>query len=127
MCTAERPPPGGNADEIADGRAGALDVVSDVLLWRLAAGRWDAVGQMLAAMEAALAAGDGDGLMAATAGLEVAGPPRTTRIGAVPVVPPPAQVRYLLNRLVHELGGVTAPTGEEDWAAETGDGDAARR
>lgn len=93
-------------------------MVSDALGWRLAVARWDGVVQVLAAMDDALTARDQDALVAATTDLEMAGPRRITRIGAPPVVPPPAPVRDLLNRLVHELGGVTAPSEDEDWAEE---------
>lgn len=86
-------------------RTEALDVISDALQWRLADARWAAIEEVLAAMDAALSANDTEALAAATADLELAGPVRITRIGAVPVVPPPPAIRDRLNRLVHSLGG----------------------
>ena len=105
-------PPGGDSSDAADVRAEALDVVSDVLRWRLTDQRWQAVQQMLAEMAASLETSDLEAVRAATADLELAGPLRITRIGATPVVPPPPPVRDRLNRLVHTLGGTTA--GERD-------------
>jgi CATRA-associated small protein len=88
-------------------RSEALDVLSDVLLWQLAEPRWQAIEQILVAMDAALAQGDMDALEEATADLELAGPVRLIPIG--PAVGPTPVARDLLNRLVHSLGGVTAP------------------
>src|SRR5689334_11872934 len=102
------PGPGWNPADTASVRAEALDVISDVLSWRLAGTRWVAIEQVLAAMDAALAAGDVTALATATTDLELAGPVRITRIGADPVVPPPPAIRDRLNQLVHSLGGVPA-------------------
>lgn len=104
-----------------DARAEALDVLFDVQQWRLADARWQAIGQVLIAMEAALRADDAESLAVATADLELAGPLRVTRIGATPVVPPTPQVLDVLNRLVHSLGGITA--GQQQEAADNGPGD----
>jgi hypothetical protein len=94
-------------------RAEALDVISDALVWRLADARWSAIEETLAAMDAALAANDAKALAAATIDLELAGPVRITRIGAVPVVPPPPAIRDRLNRLVYSLGGTPAADQDE--------------
>jgi hypothetical protein len=106
MAFPDDPSPAWDAGDL---RAEALEVVSDALQWRLAGERWQAIGQILAAMDAAVAAGDTDALAAATADLELAGPVRITRIGAVPVVPASKPVAYQLNRLVHSLGGTVVP------------------
>jgi hypothetical protein len=113
MGSPDEPPPGWDTSDVADVRAEALDVISDALQWRLADVRWQAIEQVLAAMDAALAADDMTALTAATADLELAGPLRITRIGATPVAPPPPPVRDRLNRLVHSLGGTAAAPREE--------------
>jgi hypothetical protein len=113
MGSPDEPPPSWDAGDVAGIRAEALDVLSDALQWRLADVRWQAIGQMLATMDAALAADDLTALSAATADLELAGPLRITRIGATPVVPPPAPVRDRLNRLVHSLGATSAAPPDE--------------
>jgi hypothetical protein len=107
---------------VFDVRAEAVVVISDALQWRLTAARWQAIEELLAAMDAALAADDLEALAAAITDLELAGPVRITRIGAAPAVPAPPQVRDRLNRLVNSLGGTSAPnrgesgqqTGEDD-------------
>lgn len=124
MGSPGRPLRGLNADDNDGVRAAALNVVLGVLGWRLAATRWDAVGDTLDKMDAALTAHDKDALNDATTDLDVAGPSRIAPIGATPVVPPPAPVRDLLNRLVHELGGTTAADWKDAWNVEE-DGDAA--
>ena len=108
MSSLEEPGPGWNPADTASVRAEALDVISDARSWRLAGTRWAAIEQVLAAMDAALAAGDVTALATATTDLELAGPVRITRIGADPVVPPPPAIRDRLNELVHSLGGVPA-------------------
>jgi hypothetical protein len=95
-----------HSDQAGEVRAEALGVVSDALQWQLAAARWQAIEPMLAAMAAAVEAGDLKALAAATADLELAAPLRITRIGATPIVPPPPATCDRLNQLVHVLGGV---------------------
>jgi hypothetical protein len=90
-----------------DVRAEALDVVQDVIQWRLAEARWSAIEQTLTAMDTACQMGDREGLEAATVHLELAGPLRIVRIGATPILPPPPPIRDRLNRLVFALGGTT--------------------
>jgi hypothetical protein len=121
MVSPYEPPAGTNPSEDFDARAEALDVVSEVLEWRLAEARWQAIQQVLIAMEAALAAGDLDALAAATADLELAGPLRITRIGTTPVVAAAPPVRDLLNRLVYSLGGIPAPQREPEAAGADDD------
>jgi hypothetical protein len=108
MSSLEEPGPGGNTADAGGVRADALDVISDALSWQLADARWAAIEQILVTMDAALTAGSSVDLAAATTDLELAGPVRITRIGAVPVVPPPPAVRDRLNQLVHSLGGARA-------------------
>jgi hypothetical protein len=98
-------------------RAEALEVVSDALQWRLTKERWQAIKQVLAAMDAAIAADDSDALAEATADLELSGPVRITRIGTIPVVPASKPVMYQLNRLVYSLGGTVQPPADEDPGA----------
>jgi hypothetical protein len=91
--------------DITEVRTEALDVLSDAFHWQLAAARWQAIEQILVAMDAALTSGDIDELAAATADLELAGPLRIIPIG--PATGPTPTARDLLNKLVHSLGGVT--------------------
>jgi hypothetical protein len=122
MSSLDEPGPGGNSAAAGGVRADALDVLSDALSWRLADARWAAIDQVIAAMSAALEADDVAALAAATADLELAGPVRITRIGAVPVVPPPPAVRDRLNQLVHSLGGVPAADQSEPGQQEFSSG-----
>jgi hypothetical protein len=108
MTSLGEPPAGRDSGSMADVRAEALDVVLDALQWRLAEARWQAIEQMLIAMEAALEAGAVEDLAAATADLELAGPLRITRIGSTPLIPPGPPIRDLLNRMVYSLGGMPA-------------------
>ena len=105
----------GNSWNVAEVRAEALDVVSDALKWQLAQTRWQAIEQVLIAMDAALTAGDIDALASATAELELAGPLRIIRISATPIVVADPRVRDQLNKLVFTLGGTSAgPAKPED-------------
>jgi hypothetical protein len=121
MVSRDEPAADPDSGNGADVRAEALDIISDVLQWRLADGRWRAIQQVLAAMDDALAAGDVDALAAATADLELAGPLRITRIGAPPIVPPTPPVRDLLNRLVHSLGD--SPVAQQHQVEDTREDD----
>jgi hypothetical protein len=103
------PSPRWDVGDVADPRAEALDVVSDALRWLLTETRWPAVEQLVVAMETAVETADRNALEEATAELELAGPLRMTRIGAVPLVPPPPRVLDRLNRLVYSLGSVQGP------------------
>ena len=113
MAAHREPPDDWSAGDAAEIRADALAVISDALNWRLADGRWRAVGQLLVAMNAAVAAHDPAALAAATADLELAGPVRITRIGATDAVYAAPPVRDLLNQLVHSLGG-TRPSSQPE-------------
>ena len=107
MGSPDNPSANWGSRDMADARAEALDVVLDALQWRLADARWQEIERVLAAMAAALDAGDPGALAAATADLELAGPLRLIRIGAPPVVSPAPPIRDRLNQLVYSLGGVT--------------------
>jgi hypothetical protein len=104
--------------DVAEFRAEALDVLSDAFQWLLAETRWQAIEQILTAMDAAVETGDTAALAAATADLELAGPLRIIPIGPPPVGPPP-KARDLLNKLVYSLGGTVV--GDEPGSA-AGDG-----
>ena len=95
-----------NLDDNAEIRAEALDALLDAFRWKLAAERWQEIFQVLAGMASALEGNDVTALAEATADLELAGPLRIIPIGVASG--PPPEVRDLLNRLVHALGGVTA-------------------
>jgi hypothetical protein len=124
MVSSGEPPRSWDSADVVDVRAEARDVVGDALLWRMNDARWEAIAQVLAAMDEALAAGDLDALAAATADLELVGPLRITRIGATPVVPPPPPILYRLNRLMHVLGDTVAAQRNDGEDGGTGDDDA---
>jgi hypothetical protein len=105
-----RPPSGAAAE--------ALDAVIQAQGWRLSEARWQAIDQLLDAMDAAVEADDPGALAVATLHLELAGPLRITPIGAAPVGPAPPAVFYRLNRLVHSLGG--RPADPEDQPGQAG-------
>ena len=118
MAPPSEPPRDGGAGAMTAAYAEALDVVEDALLWRLTEARWQAIEDVLTAMEAAAAAGDPAALTSATADLELAGPLRLTRIGATPAVPAAAAVHDQLIRLRYSLGGVSVA--EQDQADDAG-------
>ena len=122
MGSWDEPQPGWEPGDVLGVRAEALDVISDALQWRLADARWQAIEQVLIAMEAALQADDPEALTAATADLELVGPLRVIRIGATAVVSAPPPVRDRLNWLVHSLGGTMEAQAEEPGQAGA-DGD----
>lgn len=85
-------------------RAEALDVLTDLLGWQMAAEGWEIVELLVESMALALAAGDPAKVRAATINLELVGPVRVPRIGADGKTPPPERVRDRVNRLVHAHG-----------------------
>jgi hypothetical protein len=94
-------------------RTEAIEVLMDVLEWRLAFEQWERVAERVGELVAALRGGDDDALWDATERLELLGPTRvvTGRAGAVlPGHPPPEAVRERVNTLVHALGADPAPT-----------------
>jgi hypothetical protein len=113
----------GSAKFDAEARADALDVLNDLLEWRLAPQRWERVEQIVDSLVEAIAAGDGDALREATAELELAGPVRITRIGSTPLLPAPERVRDRANHLVHSLGSASRePSAGPATTGELGDG-----
>ena len=71
-------------------RADALDVLQDVVRWRLTAARWATVCGALDAMRVAYDAGDVDALREAVYDLELAGPVRANSLAGEEVGEPPA-------------------------------------
>jgi hypothetical protein len=93
-------PPGGVAG--ASGVDDALDVLADLLVWQLPPPRWEPIGEIVARLEAALAADDPAAFHEATVDLELASPTRITRLGES-TTPAPEPVRQVANRLIHTL------------------------
>ncbi|GAB1817681.1 CATRA system-associated protein [Herbidospora sp. RD11066] len=79
------------------------DVLDDLPEWRLSIPRWERVREALDACAVAVAARDVHAVRDAIAALELLGPTRVTRIGAVPVVAPPPEVVERRDHLVHSL------------------------
>jgi hypothetical protein len=94
-------------------RADALDVLQDVIQWRLTATRWATVRGALDAMRAAYDAGEVDALREAVYDLELAGPVRANSLAGDEVGEPPAPVYDVANRLQHDLFGEGAPPPED--------------
>jgi hypothetical protein len=84
--------------------ADALTVVRHIGTWEVPSARWDVIATTLAALAAALDAGNLDSVEEATIQLELSAPERLIKIGA-PVQPPPPPVRERLNELVQRLSG----------------------
>jgi hypothetical protein len=92
-------------DERADIARDALSVLDDVLAWRMSAARWEGIAASVEVLAASLRTGDLVAAQAAVVQLELAGPVRTTRIGAKPTEPPPPPVRERINHLIYQLSG----------------------
>lgn len=86
-------------------RDDAIDALHYVVHWRLSGPCWAAVRETLAAMRAALDAGDDRALRAAVGALEVAGPVRGNSLGGPPIEGMAPFVFDVANELVHELSG----------------------
>ncbi|MFD3589818.1 CATRA system-associated protein [Streptomyces sp. NPDC058683] len=86
-------------------RTDVVEVLGDLLEWKLSPQRWDRVQALVDALADAVAAGDGDGVRDVTAELELSGPVRISRVGSDPVIPAPSHTRDVANHLVHSLGG----------------------
>lgn len=100
-----------------DLREGAVDVLRDVLVWRLAGGQWRAVTQAVDSLAAALAAGDASSFQEALYDLELAGPVRARRIEDAETLPASELVRERVNELIHTLDGRPADPQDTDDAA----------
>jgi len=123
MPTTHRPDEQHDDGAIAEAKLAALDVLTDVLQWRLPAARWTRVTEIVQSIDRALSAGDPAALEAATIDLELAGPTRIIRIGAPPQVPAPRPVRDRVNSMVHSLTDVTDVTaGTDRGDSEKGSG-----
>lgn len=103
-------------------RADAVDVLSDLLHWRLAPQRWERIAESVGSLAAALTDGDVDAVRRAVADLELAGPVRATRIGSVPLTSAPAPLHEQANHLVYAL---TREQAAEQAAAGGGEADGA--
>jgi predicted negative regulator of RcsB-dependent stress response len=102
------------ADAAVSVHSDALDVLSYVLSWKLAAPRWQEIEKMLVAMDTALQANDLEALAEATIRLELAGPLRATRIGGTSVSAPPDAVRGRVVQLMLSLRGRRRAQEERD-------------
>jgi hypothetical protein len=91
------------ADAAISVHSDALDVLSNVLTWQLAAPRWQVLEKVLVAMDTALQANDLEALAEATIQLELAGPVRITRIGDTSVSAPTDAVRGRVAHLIRSL------------------------
>lgn len=109
-------------EDLAEAGQDAISVLQDILDWRLSAARWEAIAGSVEALAACLDLGDLAAAREIVIQLELAGPVRITRIGAIPVLPPPRPVRERVNQLIHRLSG------EENQAAgaDPDDGEAGR-
>ncbi|WP_238009095.1 CATRA system-associated protein [Dactylosporangium sp. AC04546] len=86
-----------------------LDVLQDVVLWRLTEHRWMLVQQALDDVAVALAATDPADLRDALVSLQLSGPVRALRIGSVDTVGVPDPVLDRQNTLVHALVELRGP------------------
>jgi hypothetical protein len=105
---------GGSADVLDhELRADALDVLGDVVRWRLTTHRWGSVTAAVAALADALRAGDAGAFRAALYELELTGPVRGKEFGTPAEITAPDPVREEINALVDDLG-LPAPARPED-------------
>lgn len=81
----------------------SLGILRELLEWRLAPDRWQAVEAVVGRLAAARAAGDETAFRRAAGELALSGPGRVTRIGTVPAIPAPPRVRERVNHLIHSL------------------------
>jgi hypothetical protein len=92
-------------EDLPEVRQDALSVLRDMLGWRLSTPRWEGIADSVEALAACLDLGDLAAAREIVIRLELAGPVRITRIGAVPAQPPPPWVRDRVNQLIHQLSG----------------------
>ena len=108
-------------EDLEEVRLDGLSVLQDMLSWRLSTARWDAIAGSVEALATYLDLGDLAGARDIVIQLELAGPVRITRIGAVPSQPPPPPVRERVNQLIHRLtGGDSRATGAKLNEGEEG-------
>jgi hypothetical protein len=98
-------------DELTQVRDDALDILRDMLDWSMTPASWAEAEAILDRLGSAPSLADPDELARlsdATIALELAAPPRITKIdkSAVPV---PDQVRERVNQLIHELARPAPP------------------
>jgi hypothetical protein len=98
------------ADTRQQAESEALEILHDILAWRLTAGRWELVGQIIGSMATAQAQGDLADLRRATIDLELVSPVRVIKLGETQV-PPPEPLREQVNHLIHSLGADPAKPG----------------
>lgn len=90
-------------EDLEEVRQDAVSVLQDMLSWRLSAARWDAIAGSVEALATYLDLGDLAAARDIVIQLELAGPVRITRIGALPSQPPPPPVRERINHLIHRM------------------------
>jgi hypothetical protein len=114
-------PSGWDSENSREIRAEALEVLAEMLEWRLTDARWLAVEQIISTMSAAAEKGDVDAFAAAASDLELAAPFRINPIGAA--AGPSRQTLQLRSQLVHSIDGISEgkppaePTDEVDGDA----------
>jgi hypothetical protein len=94
----------------------ALEILHDILAWRLTPGRWQLVGQIISSMATARAQGDLEDLRRATIDLELVSPVRVIKLGEEQA-PPPEPLREQVNHLIHSLGEDPAKPADGDEPA----------
>lgn len=100
-------------------RDDALNVLGRLDALRLTAPKWQAVGRLLAEMDAALRSGDVDALEHAVVELELKTEPRVGRVGDPADGPPPREIRDQAVELIHTLAASAGP--EADGTAKDAD------
>ena len=91
-------------DRASEVQEDALDTLSDVVVWRLDALRWQLVAQGVELLGVAIDRADDDGIRVATADLELVGPVRGAGSGADATDIPP-DLRTRIGALIAQLGG----------------------
>jgi hypothetical protein len=104
-------------------KADIVDIVSDVLQWRLTEARWKQVEQLVNALHEALQTASLEAVEKATADLELASPLRIIPIGTPPLEPPESQLRGIVVRIVHDLGEGSRPSLKDGQVDDRQDND----
>ncbi|GAA2304962.1 hypothetical protein GCM10009853_072520 [Glycomyces scopariae] len=79
-----------------------MDVLTEMPEWQLSPERWERVAEIIEALVETLT--DSDAFRANVVQLEIAGPVRTTRLGANPAEPAPPHIRDSMSHLMGLLG-----------------------